>query len=252
MKLKYKKVILLTTMSTMGIGLLTLSISQDRPQAKENDGAAQEAASLLSGEVSGNMEINMDDEGAVVTITPTLAPTSTPTPIPSPTPTPVPVYPLEENAEINEFIDDYYKAKASLDIDKIKSMHLDPDDAPTLEYLQSRMMYIEEYVNVKAYAKRGFRENSYIVYAYSEAKLSNIKTLAPGLGKLYLLKDTDGSFKIITGELSPEEKAYYDARNNDEDVLKLREETDAKGEAAKAQDEDLQIYWKGIDGLGNN
>lgn len=252
MKLKYKKVILLTTMSTMGIGLLTLSISQDRPQAKENDGTVQEAAVLMSGDEGGDIEVSLNEEGAEVTIAPTLTPTPSPTPVPSPTPTPVPVYPLEENAEIDKFIDDFYKAKAALDINKIKSMHIDPDDAPTLEHLQSKMMYIEEYFNVKAYAKKGYRENSYIVYAYSEVKFSNIKTLAPGLGKLYLLKDADGSFKIITSDLSPEEKAYYDARNFDEDVLKLKEETDAKGKAAKAQDEDLQIYWEGVDGLGNN
>lgn len=251
MKLKYKKVILLTTMSTMGIGLLTLSISQDRPQAKENDGAAQEAALLMSGDEDSNLDLSMDEDGKV-TIAPTSTPTPTPTPSPTPTPTPVPVYPLEENTEIDAFIDDYYKAKAALDINKLKSMHINPEDAPTLEHLQSKMMYIEEYVNVKAYAKRGYREDSYIVYAYSEVKFSNINTLAPGVGKLYLNKDADGSFKIITSDLSSEEKTYYDARNFDEDVVQLIKETDAKGEAAKTQDEDLQIYWDGVDGLGND
>ena len=34
MKLRYKKIILLTSLSTMGIGLLTLSISQGIPKQR--------------------------------------------------------------------------------------------------------------------------------------------------------------------------------------------------------------------------
>src|SRR5690554_4123040 len=96
MKLKYKKIILLTSLCTMGIGLLTLSISQDKPKAEEHIGAT---SSIVSDETESNdgdsivmsaMEAsseNTEDEAMpLVTLTPT----------PIPTPTPTPVYPLEE------------------------------------------------------------------------------------------------------------------------------------------------------------
>jgi len=47
MKLKYKKIIILTTMSTMGIGLLTLSISQDKPKTELSMNTTKQEAGLL-------------------------------------------------------------------------------------------------------------------------------------------------------------------------------------------------------------
>lgn len=253
MKLKYKKVILLTTMSTMGIGLLTLSISQDRPEAKENPdaGLTREASAMADADdaddASGGITLNEDGEALMAANF--SIPTVSPTPSPSPTPTPIPVYDLEEIPEIDAFMGKYYEAKAAIDIEKLRSMHSDPSQVMSLEELQSKMMYIEEYLNIKTYSKKGPEEGSYIVYAYHEIKFSNISTLAPGVGKLYLITDEEGNFKIFSGNMSPEVKAYFDARNEDEDVIRLLEETDAKGEAAKAKDEDLQIYWEGIDKL---
>jgi hypothetical protein len=247
MKLKYKKIILLTTMSTMGIGLLTLSISQDKPKAQEslNPETRKESTELLNGSEEATLFSATDTEAAGPTLTPT--PVATPTPIP--TPTPLPIYELEENKKMDSLFEDYYAAKASSDISKLKSLYSDPSQAESKEELESKVKYIEEYRNIKSYSKKGYIEGTYIVYVYSDIKFASINTLAPSLAKLYVVTDEEGNLKVFSGEMDPEQKAYFDERNGDEDVQKLILETDEKGKKAKDSDEDLMIFWSGLDKL---
>jgi hypothetical protein len=253
MKLKYKKVILLTSLSTMGIGLLTLSISRSNPKAEEksNTDTAVVAEAQVN-EDEGNdtlamnqMKIALDDTEEEVAPTPILTPT------PEPTPTPYPVYPLEEMEGMDAFIEVFFSAKAACDVDKLKSIYLDPSKVESREQLQKLVQYIEDYRNIKTYSKKSFEEGAYIVYAYHEIKFSSINTLAPGLSKFYVITDEEGNFKIVSDK-SPEVEEYFNARNEDEDVIELINSTNAKGEEAKARDEDLMIFWNGLDELARS
>lgn len=250
MKLKYKKAILLTTMSTMGIGILTLSISQDHPKAKEsiNNNVEQESGEGDSApDAAAYAAVDISGEP---TIMPTL--TLTPSPMPSPTPTPKPVYDFEEETpeEIVAFIKDYYVAKSSCDADKIKSMSSDPSRAVTLEQLKKEVMdlHIEDYRNIKCYAKKSYEEGSYIIYTYYEIKFAGITTPASALTRDYLVTDGDGNLKTFTGDMDPELKEYYDERLEDDDVQKLRAYTEKKKEEEIARDEVLADYWNFLDG----
>lgn len=252
MKLKYKKIILLTTLSTMGIGLLTLSMSQSKPKVDEqlnNNSARIVADAQVSGEDISTMsaieDVSEDIEAAQITPIPTLSPT------PIPTPTPIPIYPLEEMDGMNAFVEEFYIAKAANDIDKLKTIYIDPTKVETREQLQNMVQYIEEYKNVKTYAKKSIEDGAYIVYAYHEIKFSSINTLAPGLSKFYVVTDEDGNYKIASN-LSPEIEEYFNARNEDQDVMELIQDTNAKGEEAKTQDEDLMIFWNGLDELAKS
>lgn len=251
MKLKYKKIILLTALSTMGIGLLTLSLSQSKPKAEEQintSGRIVADAQVSDDDVftMSAMEALSDDiETTQVTPIPTLSPT------PIPTPTPIPVYPLEEMDGMNTFVEEFYTAKAANDIDKLKSIYIDPTKVETREQLQNMVQYIEEYKNIKTYAKKSIEEGAYIVYAYHEIKFSSINTLAPGLSKFYVVTDEDGNYKIASN-LNPEIEEYFNARNEDQDVMELIQNTNAKGEEAKSKDEDLMIFWNGLDELAKS
>ena len=81
MKIKYKKIIFLVTLSIMGIGLLTFSAENGKSQAKES----------LSKDVVKEASDTKDQN-----VTPTVTAV--------PTPTPLPVYNMEEdkNREITE------------------------------------------------------------------------------------------------------------------------------------------------------
>lgn len=246
MKLKYKKIILLTTMSTMGIGILTLSVNHDRPKAEENLSAKTTLSTELLTEDSNteNAGLMKSAEGL------TAVPTETVTPTPEPSPTPIPIYPIEKAGtypEIDTLFDQYYDAKNSRDIETLKSILSDPSKVETEEQLQTKTEYIEDYRKIKTYTKKGIEEGTYIVYVYHEIKFTSINTPAPGLAKFYVVTGEDNKLKIYSGEMDEETKAYFDARNADEDVIALIEMTDEKSKKAIEQDQDLQSFWESID-----
>lgn len=246
MKLKYKKIIMLTTMSTMLIGLLTLSISKDNSKAEEGtnidmvqetDAAIEEDSSSVTALAEASTLLNMST-----------IPEPTATPIPTPTPMPVFDFEKEVDSEITALFEDYFTAKKSCDVDKIKSLLTHKDKAPSVEELQSKTEYIDDYRNIKTYLKKGPVENAFIAYVYQEIKFTGVNTMAPGLSKFYLLKE-DGQYKIFSGEMDKELVEYYDARNEDADVKELLDMTNQRGEEAKAKDEDLKNFWDSIDKL---
>lgn len=252
MKLKYKKIILLTTMSTMGIGLLTLSVSHDKSDAKES--LSPNAKTQIMAETDTTDE-DVTALSAQLSADITAVPTLIATPIPSPTPTPLPVYDIEEAGtypKIDKLVKEYYTAKKNSDVDSLKGLLSDPSQADSQEELQKKTEYIEDYSNIKTYTKKGFKDGTYIVYAYHEIKFTGINTPAPGLAKFYILTDSDNKLKIFSGEMDEETKAYYDERNSDEDVVNLIEMTDKAGKDAIKKDEDLKNFWKSIDEMANN
>lgn len=244
MNIKYKKVILITVMSTMGIGLLTLSLGNDRTQAQsgQNKSAVKDADTMAVSQV-------VQEAAAVVTVTPEV--TATATPIPSPTP--LPVYKIEEdtNPEITQLFKDYYKSESKLDMDTFRSLHIDPSQVESKEKLKEKTQFIEGYSNIKTYVKKGFKEGTFIVYVYHEIKFMGIDTPGPGLSKSYVVTDADHKLKIFSGNMDETTKAYFDARNDDEDVKALIKMTDDKTDKAIEKDENLKKLMESIKKLMN-
>lgn len=249
MKLKYKKIILLTTMSTMGIGILTLSVSQDRPKAEEKTKETMLSAEVLpEARMADNQALVAADE-AISTLDAELTPTI------APTPTPSPIYPIEETGtypEIDALFNSYYTAKNNRDINTLKDILSDPNKVESEEQLQTKTEYIEDYRKIKTYTKKSLRDGEYIVYVYHEIKFTSINTPAPGLAKFYVITGDDKKLKIYSGDMDAETKAYYDERNNDEDVMALIKMTDEKSTKAIDKDEDLKSFWESIDAMTSN
>lgn len=227
MKLKYKKIILLTAISVMGIGLLTLSLSNDRTEAKES-GADKKTAAY-----------SKDQEAA--SLTPTVAPS----------PTALPVYEIEEDAnpKITKLFTEFYTDKKKHAVKALKKLLSDPEQVESKSELQKKTEYIEDYKNIKTYAKKGYQEGTYIVYVYHEIKFTGITTAAPGLSKFYVITDAKGALKIYSGDMDEATKEYYDARNDDEDVAALIKMTNKKSDKAVKKDKDLKVFWEKIDKL---
>lgn len=241
MKLKYKKIILLTTMSTMGIGLLTLSINQDNPKTLANDAPVAVETSLLTDETY----TDKSDDLATSDMVESFAVTE-PEATPIPTPTPIPVYDLEEDAypQLNELISKFSVAKVNADRETMKTLWSHPANVKSQEELQAETDYIEDYGNIKVYSKRGPEEGTYIVYVYNDVKFIGINTMAPGLGKYYVITTPDQELKLYNGDFDDGLKEYIDARNEDADVIELINMTNERGAEARAKDEDLKIFWE--------
>lgn len=250
MKLKYKKIILLTTMSTMGIGLLTLSLSNDKSDAKESINQKAEFNTVMSEDTAVEDELTDAQLAATVTGEPLVSPTPTVVP----TPTPLPVYPIEDEGypKITKLVKEYYAAKNNRDVEALKALLSNPSEADTQEELQQKTEYIDEYLNIKAYVKKSSEKDSYIVYVYHEIKFTSINTPAPGLAKFYVITDAAGNLKIFSGAMDEENQAYYDQRDSDQDVIDLIKMTDEKSDKAIESDEDLLNFWKNIDEMAAN
>ena len=247
MKLKYKKVIVMTVMSTMSVGLLTLSINHKRPNTEESISPKDNGRQELLLAVDNTKDYMSDMKET------TEAKYTEPVNAPSPTSIPLPVYPIEEvkNSEINSLFQDCFAAIMNVDTNKLKSLYSDPSNISSSEELQKETQYIDDYRNIKCYAKKGYKEGTYIVYVNFDLKFINIETPAPALYKFYVITDPEGKLKIYSGVMDKETKNYYSARNDDTDVQKLINATNIKGEEAKAKDKDLRVYWESIDNMAS-
>lgn len=250
MKLKYKRLALLTTIATVGIGILVLSIIQERPKAEESlSPASQSVEDDTEGNESFSSDTVNNQENVEGEVTPSSTPSPTPSPTPIPTPTPIPIYDLKDDGypEIESLFKDYYVAKNKPDVGKIKSLLSDPSKAYTEDELIERTGFVEDYRNIKPYVKKGMYEGTYIVYVYSEIKITGINTPAPSLAKSYLITDEDGELKIFSGVMDEELETYYMARNEDEDVKELINKTNKAFKKAMNNDEDLYSFWEAIE-----
>jgi hypothetical protein len=269
MKLKYKKTVMLTMMCTMGMGLLMLTISQVKPKNEDQATSSNRFETVLFAVENSGLENRTHPtitKQAKITI-PNLLLNGIPTLIKNqlwgrelavskkietvviPEPKQAPVYELQAEGypEINSLIQDYYAAKISCDIDKMKQMSSNPSAVISAEILQGLIEGIEEYRNITCYTKKSMIEGSYIVYAFHEIKFFGIETPAPSLSRIYVITDKDGNLKMYDNEMNEELRTYCDARYDDPDVSELIEMTNEMAAEARANDEDLSNFWNTID-----
>lgn len=248
MKIKNTKIICFIYMITMAIGLAILVYNPVGLTKQDKDTSAL---------ASNRKMVKVPEEGemdqASISLMSTAAdptPSAAPSPTLTPIPTPLPVYPLEEKgypAEIDELVNVYYEAKASCDLDTIKSISSKPENVYSKEQLLKLIEGIDEYQNIKCYVKKSYEEDAYIVFVYYDIKFIGLNTLAPSLSKLYLVRDNTGEWKTFDNELSEDLRAYISARSEDEDVIALRKHTDQRAEEAKDKDKDLKAFWEILD-----
>ncbi|MHB8132312.1 MAG: hypothetical protein ACYDEX_25445, partial [Mobilitalea sp.] len=157
MKLKYKKAYLMMMLSTIGIGMLTLSLVPNNSQAQSSK--SKEASKSIELQVENNnstinLQSGLDSEKVETT------PSPIPSPTISPTTTPLPIFDLEIDGypKIEALMLDYYTAKLSCNGSKMKKLLSNPINIPTDEQFQSDVKYIEDYKEIKCYTKKGFEE----------------------------------------------------------------------------------------------
>ncbi len=260
-------------MCTMGIGLLTISISNTNLKSAEsiitseniNTSESIDTAENISTAESVNTEASnetehtqrdvsnqelksMPDDAEVAKVANSID-AANKLLIPSPIPTQVPVYAIEEEGypEIATFIEDYYVAKSNCDVEKLKSISSNPSAVPTKEVLQTITEGIEDYRNIKCYTKKAINEGTYIVYAFHEIKFFGLNTLAPGLSQFYIITDEAGNLKTYDNAMDEELSTYLQARKTDTDVQELMQMTNTMADEAKAKDKDLKTFWEVLD-----
>lgn len=159
--------------------------------------------------------------------------------------------PYEEDAypEINALINSYYAAYAAADTDGVENCASPVSDTEK-SYIALVGQFVESYDNIKCYTKKGAKEGDYLVSAYIDMKFDGILTPAPGLDFFYVTMSDAGKLIIDNAyshfnqsnmEIStqPDIQSVIKEFDNQEDVIELKDQVQAKYDAALLDDADL-------------
>ncbi len=159
--------------------------------------------------------------------------------------------PYEEDAypEINSLINSYYIAYAAADTEGVERCAIPVSDTEK-SYIALIGQYLESYDNLKCYTKKGAKEGDYLVSAYVDMRFDGIVTAAPALDFFYLTTDETGRLFIDNAyshfnqsnmEISTQSdiQSVIKEFDNQEDVIALKDEVQAKYDAALLDDADL-------------
>lgn len=144
----------------------------------------------------------------------------------------------DENPEINELVEKYYKASSEGDSDTIRAIYKGLDDTEVLKAVAASD-YIEAYVNVKVYTKPGPVEGSYVAYVYNEVKLYDYDKPIPGLETMYICTAEDGTMYINKDVVDEAELLYLKQVNVQPDVIDLNNKVASKYNEMVKADEKL-------------
>lgn len=144
------------------------------------------------------------------------------------------------DSELQQLVTQYYTAIAAQDYDTLQSISesFTDDDKKKVENASA----IESYNNIAVYSKKGLTDGTYIIYAYCDAKITGIETMAPRLEELYALTNADGKLVIGDTDSSQELQDYVLKMQTDADVQALVKDVNDLLDTAMQKDTDLASY----------
>ena len=150
------------------------------------------------------------------------------------------------NEEITSLIKGYYKALGDKDIATLRT--LVDNLAPSDESKITNAKYIEGYEAGDIYTKKGLDDDSYVVYSCFYYICQGIDTKVPALAEFYVVKDTDGNWKIdgAVHDDSDEITKYEVSLRQDDDVKELKDKVKKLYDDAQASDPALTTFLEGL------
>ena len=150
------------------------------------------------------------------------------------------------NEEITSLIKSYYKALGDKDITTLRT--LVDNLAPADESKITNAKYIEGYEAGDIYTKKGLDDDSYVVYSCFYYICQGIDTKVPALAEFYVVKDTDGNWKIdgAVHDDSDEITKYEVSLRQDDDVKELKDKVKKLYDDAQASDPALTTFLEGL------
>lgn len=255
MKLRYKKIITMVTVCTMGIGMVTFSITrQDQDKSTIVENQAQTLSAANSEDIAQAAE-EPALKSAVSAAS--ILPTDTPTPTEEATTETdllsVSANPLEKSAneEINNLITKYLNAKLSGKIEKFENI-VDSTESLDIKDINRKTKYIDKYENIVCYTKQGLEEGSYVVYVYYDLKFASIDTPAPGMNAYYVKTGEDGKPYIYLSEYDSKTAEYLAGLQKTEDVKELIETVNTKFKKALDKDTSLTEFYTKLEDSAKN
>ncbi len=259
MKLRYKKIIAMVTVCTMGIGMITFSITrqeQDKSTGVENKVESLSADKLEAADIADSSSADVSAKAAA-----SLLPGEDLSPTPTVTEDSeaesdvlfVANNPLEKstNKELNTLIKKYLNAKLGGKVEDFKNL-VDNTDLIDIKDINRKAKYIDKYENIESYIKTGPEEGSYAVYVYYDLKFSGIDTAAPGMIEYYVKTGEDGKLYINLSKNSAETTEYLKTLREAQDVAEMIDSVDTKFEKVRKKDESLAAFYTKLEDSAKN
>ncbi|SHO53723.1 hypothetical protein [Anaerocolumna xylanovorans] len=257
MKLRYKKIIAMVTVCTMGIGMVTFSITREE---QNKSTAVERQAKILNAsdtEESGNASDDATPKAAVASASIFNTDALTPTPA-SDTANGDNLFSVEsnplqknENEEINALITKYLNAKLSGKIEKFEDI-VDNTELLDIKDINRKTKYIDKYENIDCYTKKGPEDGSYVVYVYYDLKLSSIDTPAPGMNEYYVKTNNDGKLYIYLGKIDEKTEGFLTKLRASSDVEELIFSVNDKFKTALKTDASLSEFYTKLEDSAKN
>jgi len=155
----------------------------------------------------------------------------------------IPDIPLEEgtHADVNEFVQEYYSALSSGDIDTVKTMNNNIDDTEAIRITETAK-YIDSYDDIDVFTKTGPAEGTYIAYVYSTVKFTDYDKNVPGMQAYYICTDDSGNLYVNDGEESESVTNYIREVSLQDDVVDLNNRAAVAYNDMLAENEDLSVF----------
>ncbi len=156
----------------------------------------------------------------------------------------VPEVPMEKDAipEINELVHTYYQAMVEGDTDTMGKLMYKLDDTEILRAKETSK-YLESYPTLEVYTKAGPKEDTYMVYVYTEVKFYDYDKPIPGLTTYYVCRNEDGDYYFnVDGEEDDDILNYIRELNLQDDYVDLNNKVAAAYNDMVAEDEELRNF----------
>ncbi len=156
----------------------------------------------------------------------------------------VPEVPMEKDAvpEINELVSKYYQAMVEGDTDTMSKLMYKLDDTEILRAKETSK-YLEAYPTLEVYTKAGPKEDTYMVYVYTEVKFYDYDKPIPGLTTYYVCRNEDGEYYFnVDVEEDDDILNYIRELNLQDDYIDLNNKVAAAYNDMVAEDEELREF----------
>lgn len=110
--------------------------------------------------------------------------------------------------EINQLVSNYLLARTNADQTTLQRLVTDPSEFDDMSSIKIAAQYITAYNRTTCYMVPGETADAYIIYALSNLTIKDVNSEPLDIRSFYVVKQTDGSYKIDNSQLSDDENKY--------------------------------------------
>lgn len=151
-------------------------------------------------------------------------------------------YEKDANKELNDFVEQYFKAITDCDNEKLQDMVTDATEYGDNENLKRKAEFITGYDNITVYTKEGLEEGSYVAFVVSNLTIAGVNSSPYDISTLYIVTGSQG-FRIQNGTWPDNISEYIEKVKGDKDIQKIYKSVEKKNEALKEKDTSLQQFY---------